>query len=175
MDRNKIYRQIYGFAKELGIDKEELYAVLWRETQKDSMKLCTDTELRAVVDYLKLQKDTTDLGERGASAAQLKKIVALGYAMDWDKDDNGNYQKGLLDKRLNGLCEKQYKVSAYKWLDKEGAWAFIETLKKLKVKQSKQPKQPKQGECEPKAQAYKKTSNTQPRQQNKNKMAVSAT
>ena len=134
MDRNKIYRQIYGFAKELGIEKEELYAILWREAGKESMKLCTDAELSAVVDYLKLQKDTTELQSKGASTAQLKKIVALGYSMDWDKTDSGQYQKGLLDKRLNGLCEKQYKISNYRWLDKVKAWAFIETLKKLEEK-----------------------------------------
>jgi hypothetical protein len=98
------------------------------------MKACTDAELQSIVDYLKLQKDTNTLQNRGASEAQLKKIVALAYAMGWDKTDGGRYQKGLLDKRLNGLALKQYKVSNFRWLDKKSAWAFIETLKKLSAK-----------------------------------------
>ena len=134
--RSKLFKQIYGFAKELGIDNDELYCILWRQAEKDSMKACTDAELKSVVDYLKLQKDTASLQNRGATDAQIRKIVALGYSMGWDKDESGEYQKGLLDKRLNGLCEKQYKVGTYKWLDKAQAWAFIETLKKIKEKQN---------------------------------------
>ena len=135
MERNKLYKAIYGLAKELSIDKDELYSILWRETKKSSMKLCTDAELKCVVDYLKLYKNTNALQNKSSSTAQRKKIVALAYSLGWDKTSCGQYQKGLMDKRLNGLCEKQYGISDFRWLNKEKAWAFIETLKKIKAKQ----------------------------------------
>ena len=179
MDRNKLYSQIHGFAKALGKSEEELRSIYLRKTGNCSKTVCTVEELQRIVDYLKLEKDITALQNKGASPAQLKKIVALGYAMDWNKDDNGNYLKGLLDKRLNGLCSKQYKVSSYKWLDKEGAWAFIETLKKLKARKDKvtssgnQPSQDNQ--TNPQNQSIQSDQQKQQKQLNQNKLAVSAT
>lgn len=132
MDRNKMYRVIYGMARELGISKEELYLILYRDTKKESMKLCTDAELEGLIKFLKLFKDTDALQNKGMTEAQKKKIYALAYSMKWDKDNkSGEYVQGLIDKRLNGICKKICDIDRLKWLSKEQAYKVIEGMKKM--------------------------------------------
>ena len=139
MNRNKLYATIYSMAKEVGLDKDDLYAVLYRDTGKDSMKQCSEKELKNMVLFLRLLKNTQALEHSGMSAAQKKKIYALAYSMNWDKDDEtGQYIEGLITKRLSGLCKKYCHADHINWLDKEQAHTLIETLKKLVQKQTKE-------------------------------------
>jgi hypothetical protein len=112
---------IWGLAKGLGLHKEELYSVLFRETQKDSMRACTEKELRRVVQALVILKEETKSRPGMASNKQIWKIRQLEKELGWD--DN--------PKRLTSFLRKWYGVERPEWLSSRNAWKAIESLKKV--------------------------------------------
>lgn len=112
---------IWGLAKGLGLNKEELYIVLFRETQKDSMRACTDKELQRVVQALVILKEESKNRPGMASNKQVWKIRQLEKKLGWY--DN--------PKRLASFLRKWYGVDRPEWLTSHDAWKAIESLKKV--------------------------------------------
>lgn len=117
---------IWGLASQLGLDKENLYAILIRETGKDSMRACTGSQLNKVVLALGKLLDGNKTTRKGmASKEQIWKIRQLEEALGW-KDNPA---------RLNGFMRKYYQVEQLEWLKGWQAHKLIESLKKIESKQ----------------------------------------
>jgi hypothetical protein len=126
-DRNSTNRAIWGLAKKLAIDKEEVYTLLYRETKKESMRDCTDEELKRLLKVMELFNDTSEMQINRANKGQIDKIFALAYSLKWD--DNKEVDIGV---RINKFCKRMVKVENLKWLTPKQAYIVIEGLKKLK-------------------------------------------
>ena len=126
MDRNSINRGIWGLAKKLGIDKEEVYSLLYRETKKCSMRNCTDNELKKLLSVMEFFHNTNELQTNRANKGQINKIFALAYSLKWD--DNKEVDMSV---RINKFCKKMVKVDNVKWLTPKQAYIVIEGLKKM--------------------------------------------
>lgn len=131
MERNQIIKYIWALSKELEIDKEDLYSILHRETKKESMKDCTNFQLKDVLDFLNLLKTSSNLQKTGATKEQISKIYALAYSLKWDKNP-----KVSIEKRINKYCKKVVKVESVNWLSSRQAYIVIEGLKKIKSKEN---------------------------------------
>lgn len=116
-------RNIWGLAKskELNLTDDDLYAIIIRETGKDSMRQLTTKELNRVISVLIDMKERYKARPGMASKEQLYKIKELEKALGWD--DN--------PRRLQGFIRKYYKVERLEWLKFNDAIKLIESLKKM--------------------------------------------
>ena len=128
-ERNGILKAVWGISKELGIDKEELYILLGRETGKDHMTECSDDELRKLLRVLAFYKDKEKLQQsgNGPSDKQLKYIRDMEKQLGWNNEPE----------RLRGFVKKLYKVDALEWLSTAQASKVIEALKNMLKNQKK--------------------------------------
>ena len=117
---------IWTLGKKLGLAQEDIRAILFRETGKDSMKECTGKELDYVVLALRnLQKSESQPSNR-ATKKQVWKIHEIEKELGWQ--DN--------PKRLQAFLNKYYKIDQPAWLTSAQAWKAIESLKKVATKAS---------------------------------------
>lgn len=116
-----IVKKIWATAKSLKMEKDDLYAVLLRETGKDSMRKCSQKELERVLFSLNTMKGFNNYRGNLATKRQLWKIQQLEKQLGWH--DN--------PKRLQAFIKKYYKVDRLEWLTSAQAWRVIESLKKL--------------------------------------------
>ena len=90
-------RTLWAIAKspELHLTDEDLHAVVYRETGKESMKMLTQGEVNTVARVLQNMKDSvsrsvrdkrTDTGGDIRTTAQRRKIYALCEALGWNDD-----------------------------------------------------------------------------------------
>lgn len=90
-------RTLWAIAKspELHLTDEDLHAVVYRETGKESMKMLTQGEVNTVARVLQNMKDSvsrsvrdkrTDTGGDIRTTAQRRKIYALCEALSWNDD-----------------------------------------------------------------------------------------
>ena len=115
--------KIWAAAKERGIDKDDVYALVLQVSGQDSIKGMTQDQANKVIDrivgtcsrpeYQKQGRITTD--------QMRKKIYMLTVYRGWDKNP----------KRLEGFCKKLFKVEKVEWLDKRQCYQLIETLKDM--------------------------------------------
>lgn len=136
MERDKILRSIWVKARELGlynpgssedeIKNSELYELVYRETQKDSMRKCTDEELKKVLDILNLFTKQSESKTNRITKKQLDYIKYLSKQLKWDNP-----------KRLKGFIKKYTGVEKLSWLTPKQASNVIEGLKKLLNKERK--------------------------------------
>lgn len=139
MERNKILKAIWAKAKKLrlynsksskdDIKDSELYTLLYSQTQKYSMKECTDEELMKVLDTLKLfeQQDEANTGK--ITERQKGYIKHLTQKLKWDNP-----------KRLKGFIKKYTGVDRIEWLSPKQASNIIEGLKNLLRSESNEQK-----------------------------------
>lgn len=119
-----IIKRLWATAKSLNMTQEDLYAVLYRETKKDSMRKCTDKELERVLLSLNAIKGFDNFRGNRATKRQLWKIRQMESQLGWSENP----------KRLQSFVRKYYKVDNIEWLSSAQAWRLIESLKKLLTK-----------------------------------------
>jgi hypothetical protein len=121
-ERNHYIRQIWGMAKgDLGMTEDEIRAVMFQCTGKESMKLCNDRELYLILCQLGKIKDMKNTPAGYATPQQLWKIRDLENKLGWA--DN--------PKRLRKFMEKYASVEKLEWLKFDQASDLIESLKKV--------------------------------------------
>lgn len=134
-------RTLWAIAKspELGLSDEDLHAVVYRETGKESMKKLTQGEINTLARVLQnmkdgVQRDTTskrtDEGGDPRTTAQRRKIYALTEALGWN-DDN---------RRINGFVKRVTRVDRIEWLTIAQCEKVIEGLKAI-LKREQQKKE----------------------------------
>lgn len=137
-------KTIWGLAKspELSLDKDTLYAVIERETGKDSMRQLSQYEIDLVCRELIRIKDIaareappkgqkrvkrSDEGGNPHTNAQRRYIYMLAKELGWD------------EKAVNGLAFKMYSVSRQEWLTPKQCSGLITALQKISERKTDRP------------------------------------
>ena len=128
-------RTIWGLAKspELMLSSEDLHAIVYRETRKESMRLLTQSEIVHISNVLKnMQGGTraargqrTDVGGDPRTIRMRRKIYMLCEDLGWNNDN----------KRINGFVKKMCGVERVEWLTMGQCYQVIEALKKMLARQ----------------------------------------
>lgn len=120
-DRNKQLKVLWGMAKELGMEKEDVYSLLYQQTGKEHMSDCSEVELSRTVQSMILLKERRTNRPGMITGGQRYRIRALERTLGWQ--DN--------KKRLKAFIKKYYHVDSLDWLSSQDASSLIESLKKL--------------------------------------------
>jgi hypothetical protein len=127
-------KTIWGLAKcpELALDKDTLYALIERETGKDSMRQLTQAEIDRVCRELgRLKSDAareappdrryrrSDEGGNPETAAMRRKIYVLAKEMGWSDND------------VNALAFSIFGISRQEWLDVRQCSGLISALRRF--------------------------------------------
>lgn len=129
-------RTLWAIAKspELHMTDEDLHAVVYRETRKESMKKLTQGEINTVARVLQNMKDSvsgstrtkrTDVGGDARTIQQRRKIYTLTESLGW----NDNPQ------RIQGFVKRMTGVDRLEWLNVAQCEKVIEGLKAILKRQ----------------------------------------
>lgn len=129
-------RTLWAIAKspELHMTDEDLHAVVFRETRKESMRKLTQGEINTVARVLQNMKDSasggtctkrTDVGGDARTVQQRRKIYALTKSLGW----NDNPQ------RIQGFVKRMTGVNRLEWLNVAQCEKVIEGLKAILKRQ----------------------------------------
>lgn len=133
-------KNIWGFSKDVGVDKDNLYCMIERISKKDSMRKMTKLQANRLIRELIVMKDNnkkvkyrsskrrTDTGGNKNTQLQRKKIYSLTAILGWN--DNNN--------RINGFVKRMFKVDRIDWLDEAQCNKLIEILKQMIIRQEKE-------------------------------------
>ena len=132
-------KNIWGFSKDVGVDKDNLYCMIERISKKDSMRKMTKLQANKLIRELIVLKDNnkkvknrlakrTDTGGNKNTQLQRKKIYSLTAILGWN--DNNN--------RINGFVKRMFKVDRIDWLDETQCNKLIEILKQMIIRQGKE-------------------------------------
>lgn len=115
--------KIWAAAKERGIDRDDVYALVLQVSGQDSIKGLTQTQANEVIDRIVGAAMQNDYQEYGNVATQQmrKKIYILTVELGWDKNP----------KRLEGFCKRMFKVEKVEWLNGKQCYQLIEALKDM--------------------------------------------
>lgn len=125
-------RTIWAIAKssELSMTDDDLHAVVYRETGKESMKKLNQREIDRISRVLQNMKDgnkakeTSKRTDEGGDPRTIKlrhKIYALCGELGWN--DNNS--------RINGFCKRMFGVERIEWLTMTQCNMVIEALKDM--------------------------------------------
>ena len=128
--RQPSIRTLWAIAKspELRMTDEDLHAVVYRETGKESMKQLTQGQINEVARVLQNMKDSaarsirakrTDEGGNAETAALRRKIFMLMKELDWSPA------------RVDGLAKRMFQIERQEWLDKRQCMKLSEALKAM--------------------------------------------
>lgn len=131
-------RTLWAIAKspELRLSDEDLHAVIFRETRKESMKKLTQGEINTVARVLQNMKDSvgggtrskrTDEGGDIRTVQQRRKIYALTEELGWNNDP----------RRIQGFVKRMTGVDRLEWLNAAQCGKVIEGLKVIVARQQK--------------------------------------
>ncbi len=131
-------RTLWAIAKspELHMTDEDLHAVVYRETRKESMTKLTQGEINTVARVLQNMKDSvsgstrekrTDVGGDARTIQQRRKIYALTEALGWNNDPQ----------RVQGFVKRVTQVDRVEWLRPAQCEKVIEGLKAILARQRK--------------------------------------
>lgn len=131
-------RTLWAIAKspELHLSDEDLHAVIFRETRKESMKKLTQGEINTVARVLQNMKDSvnsdprtkrTDTGGDARTVQQRRKIFALTEELGWNSDP----------KRIQGFVKRMTGVDRLEWLNVAQCEKVIEGLKAMVARQKR--------------------------------------
>lgn len=119
---------LFGLAKSLSMDSDDLHAYVHRQTGKESLRLLTQGELdwaARSLGQLKGSRSTrqkrTDEGGNARTVAQRRKMYMLTAALGWNDD---NQRISAFAKRITG-------VERIEWLDTAQCNMVIEALKDM--------------------------------------------
>ena len=130
-------RTLWAIAKspELSMSSDDLHALIYRETGKDSMKKLAQGEVNDLARVLQNLKDgvgssasskRTDAGGDPRTIAQRRKIYQLCGELGWN-DDN---------RRINAFAKRMFGVERVEWLTQAQCYKLIEALKKMAARQA---------------------------------------
>lgn len=131
-------RTLWAIAKspELHMTDEDLHAVVYRETGKESIKALTQGQINEVARVLQNMKDgisrstrpkRTDEGGDARTIQQRRKIYALTESLGW----NDNPQ------RIQGFVKRTTGVDRLEWLNVAQCEKVIEGLKAILKRQER--------------------------------------
>ena len=131
-------RTLWAIAKspELHMTDEDLHAVVYRETGKESIKALTQGQINEVARVLQNMKDgvsrstrpkRTDEGGDARTIQQRRKIYALTESLGW----NDNPQ------RIQGFVKRMTGVDRLEWLNVAQCEKVIEGLKAMVARQKR--------------------------------------
>lgn len=120
-ERNKQLKVLWGMAKELGMEKEDVYSLLYQQTGKEHMSDCSALELSRTVQAMIMLKERRTNRPGMITGRQRYHIRELERTLGWQ--DN--------KKRLGAFIKKYYHVDSLDWLSSQDASSLIESLKKL--------------------------------------------
>ncbi len=123
-------RTLWAIAKspELGMTDEDLHAVVYRETRKESMRKLTQGEINAVARVLQNMKDSvsrsshakrTDEGGNTGTVELRRKIYMLAQDLGWSPA------------QVDGLAKRMFRVERQEWLDRRQCVKLTEALKAI--------------------------------------------
>ena len=129
-------RTLWAIAKssELHLSDEDLHAVVFRETGKESMKKLTQGEINTVARVLQNMKDSvhsdprtkrTDTGGDARTVQQRRKIFALTEELGWNSDPQ----------RIQGFVKRITGIDRLEWLNVAQCKKVIEGLKAMVARQ----------------------------------------
>lgn len=129
-------RTLWAIAKseELRLTNDDLHAIVYRETQKDSLKKLSQRELNLVSHVLQKMKDTaagkksvrrTDMGGNPHTIQQRRKIYALCEELGWNDDP----------RRIHGFAKRMCGVERIEWLNMAQCEKVIEGLKAIAARE----------------------------------------
>lgn len=136
--KNASIRTLWAIAKspELSLSSEDLHALIYRETGKDSMTKLTQGEINDLARVLQNMKDgahataadkRTDTGGDPRTVSQRRKIYQLCGELGWNDDS----------RRINGFAKRMFGVERVEWLTQAQCYTLIEALKKMAERQAK--------------------------------------
>lgn len=125
-------RTLWAIAKSprLSLTDEDLHAVVYRETGKESMRKLTQGEITSLVRILQNMKDKarhgsrnrrTDQGGNPRTVQQRRKIYVLCGELGWNDDP----------RRIHGFVRRITGVDRLEWLGPAQCEAVIEGLKAM--------------------------------------------
>lgn len=125
-------RTLWAIVKspELGLTDDDLHAVVYRETRKESMKRLTQGEINTLARVLQNMKDgvnrdtrrkRTDEGGDPRTVNLRHKIYALCDALGWNDDH----------RRINGFVKRMFGVDRVEWLTLGQCGKVVEALKAI--------------------------------------------
>lgn len=123
-------RTLWAIAKspELRLSDEDLYAVISRETGKESMTKLTQGEIKKVAQVLQNMKDNvggsarnkrTDEDGDARTVELRRKIYMLAQDLGWNPD------------QVNGLAKRMFGVDRQEWLNPAQCGKLVEALKAI--------------------------------------------
>lgn len=129
-------RTIWAIAKspELALSDEDLHAVVFRETKKESMKQLSQGEINTVARVLQNMKDSvqkpkrTDVGGDPRTERQRHKIYALCEELGWNNDN----------RRINAFVKRMFGIDRLEWLNQGQCYRLIEALKAMAERKQKE-------------------------------------
>lgn len=131
-NRNRLISTIWSIGTKIGMDSEEIHAVVYKQVGKESIKKCTDRQLEMIIEALKYIGNMQDAQRGKTTMKQRKYIDDLEYRLGWSKTPE----------RMRGFLKKQFDVEHVDWLSVKQASDLIEALKgMLKQKMIKEGEQ----------------------------------
>lgn len=121
LERNKLISRIWALGKENSMDSDDIHAIVYRETGKESIKKCTDKQLVRVINALKFMAGMEEARRGKATRKQLQYIADLEFQLGWSD----------APERLRGFLRSQYGTENVKWLTVKQASNLIEALKSI--------------------------------------------
>lgn len=129
-------KTLWAIAKspELRLSDEDLHAVVFRETGKESMKKLTQGEIDTVARVLQNMKDSvnrdvrtkrTDEGGNARTVELRRKIFKLAQELGWSPD------------QVNGLAKRMFKIERQEWLNPAQCGKLAEALKAMLARQQR--------------------------------------
>ena len=119
-------RTLWGLARELGLSSDDLHAVVFRETGRESMKALPQRETEIVARVLRSMRSgrgtahkRTDEGGDPRTVEQRRKIYQLARELRWS------------EAQVNGLARKMFGVERQEWLGPGQCNKLIEALKAM--------------------------------------------
>lgn len=130
-------RTLWAIAKspELSLSEDDLHAIVYRETGKQSMRQLTQGEVNTVARVLQNLKDgnksqrRTDEGGNPRTTQLRRKIYMLCETLGWNNDS----------RRINGFAKKLFGVDRVEWLTPAQCNKLVEALKKMIDRERSQP------------------------------------
>lgn len=120
---NAQLRMIFGMAKKLGMDNDELHCLVHGLSGAESLRMLNSSQAARIIDRLNVLAGTKkDISAR-ATQAQQHKILALAREMGWMGDPS----------RLRRFLEVKAKVSDVRFLSIDSARWIIEAMKAIQA------------------------------------------
>lgn len=132
-------KTLWAIAKspELHMTDDDLHALVYRETGKESIKTLTQGQINEIARVLQNMKDgvgshararRTDEGGDPRTVAQRRKIYTLTEALGWNNDD----------RRIHAFVKRMTGVERLEWLTMSQCEKVIEGLKAILARQTKE-------------------------------------